>query len=160
MLLFTDCSVSPKTRSGVGGYLLLADLDVSSEDVIQLKSFEDVSSTELELRTLLWGLNSLDQPVENLKIYTDSQNIAGLLNRRKRLVQKVFQNSSGNALKHAEIYQEFFQLADELNFEVIKVKGHSRRNEKTKLEIIFSLLDRATRKELRQKAFSAPEDFE
>jgi ribonuclease HI len=153
MHLFTDGSVHTTFRKGVGGYLMIENLESpleQAEDTICLKSFENTSSTELELRTLLWALDEIENLTEGFKIYTDSQNIAGLLDRRKRLEQKEFQNSSGNALKHAEIYQEFFQLADELNFEVIKVKGHSRKNEKTKLEIIFSLLDRATRKELRR----------
>lgn len=151
MHLFTDCSVSPKTHTGVGGYLYLEDRNEATEDSIELKSFENVSSTELELRTLLWALNSIENLTEGLLIFTDSQNIVGLLDRRERLEQKEFRNATGKVLKHAEIYQEFFQLSDKLNFEVIKVRGHSRKSEKTNLERIFSLLDRATRKELRRR---------
>lgn len=151
MHLFTDCSVAPQTRSGIGGYLYLEDLNEVSADSIQLKSFENVSCTELELRTLLWALNSLEYRGKALKVYTDSQNITGLLNRRQRLEQKEFRNASGKVLKHAEIYREFYQLADELNFEVIKVRGHCRKSEKTDLERIFSVLDRRTRNELRRQ---------
>jgi len=151
MHLFTDCSVAPQTRSGIGGYLYLEDLNEVSADSIQLKSFENVSCTELELRTLLWALNSLKFRGKDLKIYADSQNITGLLDRRQRLEQKEFRNASGKVLKHAEIYREFYQLADELSFEVIKVRGHSRKSEKTELERIFSVLDRRTRNELRRQ---------
>jgi ribonuclease HI len=154
MHLFTDCSVAPRKRIGVGGYLWVESIENSSNllaDKIKLNTFENVSSTELELRTLLWALESFSKSGHELYIYTDSQNIVSLLDRRKRLEKNVFRNASGKLLKHNVIYREFYQMADDLNFDVIKVKGHCRSAEKSGPERIFSLLDRSTRKELRKQ---------
>lgn len=154
MHLLTDCSVSPHVRFGIGGYLCIENFEEPVEKLIesiQLKSFEGVTSTELELKTLIWALNDFKMPPKNLFVYTDSQNIAGLLKRRNRLEENDFRNNLGGVLKHAKIYKAFYRLIDELKFEVIKVKGHSKSNDQSEEERIFSLLDRCTRKELREQ---------
>ena len=116
---------------------------------IQLKAFERVTSTELELQTLLWALKSLGKPKTDLFVYTDSQNIVSLIDRRRRLEENGFRNASGASLKQAQLYKGFYQLLDDLKFKVIKVRGHSPSGSKSKIERIFSLLDRRTRRELR-----------
>ncbi len=153
MKLFTDSSVSPDTGFGVGGYLLLQRAGKSSEalsDSVQLKSFKDVSSTELELRTLIWALSELEEEIESLSVYTDSQNILNLIERRERLEKSDFRNSSCVELKHASLYREFYVLLDEMGFEVNKVRGHSRIKDRNEIEKVFSVIDRMTRKELRE----------
>jgi len=154
MHLFTDCSVSPRTGRGIGGYLCMESTSDPSESLaesIELKTFKKVSSTELELRTLLWALKTVEKTGETLFIYTDSQNIAGLPHRRKRLEEDDYRNSSGEVLQHKKIYKEFYRMMDKFNFEVIKVKGHSPSDQKDEIEDLFSLLDRSTRKELRRQ---------
>ncbi|GHC11582.1 ribonuclease HI [Cerasicoccus arenae] len=154
MYLFTDCSVSVQKNIGVGGYLFIEDPEGSLENLenyICLNVFEGVTSTEAELRTLIWALNDLEEPTENISVYTDSQNIVSLLERRGRLEGNDFRNSSGEELKHGKSYKEFYKLLDDLNFNVTKVRGHTPVNERNKIEITFSLLDRKTRKELRSR---------
>ena len=65
-LLFTDVSLNPKMKIGIGAYLLIPediiknapDL-ISKPDIInqiEVKKFENVSSTKLEIETVLWAL--------------------------------------------------------------------------------------------------------
>ncbi|MCH6255790.1 hypothetical protein MLD52_04480 [Puniceicoccaceae bacterium K14] len=153
MNLLTDCSVSPKTGYGIGGYIFLQDFDTPLEHLnnsIQLKKFSNVTSTELELKTLLWALAELKGSAINCIIYTDSQNITRLPGRRARLEENGFKNSSGRDLKLRDAYLSFFKQMDGLKFEVNKVKGHSPNHHKNQLEKVFSLIDKKTRKSLRE----------
>ncbi len=138
----------------MGGYLLLESVEAVSDSLserIRLKAFSDVSSTELELRTLTWALSDLGAPIEGLRVYTDSQNILGLVDRRERLERNEFSSRSGERLKHAALYQEFYALLDDMGFEVSNVKGHRPSKDRSDLEKAFSLVDRLTRRELRKR---------
>lgn len=154
MKLLTDCSVSSDADLGIGGYLLIEDSDVNLERLsqhVRIKAFRNATSTELELRTLLWALSELDNPIVELTIYTDSQNILSLVERRERLEQKDFRNRSGVELKHSKIYREFYEVMDDMDFHLVKVRGHCQVEKRNKIERIFSLIDRMTRMELRKQ---------
>ena len=152
MYLLTDCSVSRQAEFGIGGYLLIQNfeqsLDSGSEN-IRLTRFEGASSSELELRTLLWALSERGSESRKLKVVTDSQNIVGLAERRNRLERTNFRNGKGERLRLADHYRQFFRFFDEYAFDVFKVKGHTRKSEQSEIERLFSFLDRSVRKELR-----------
>ncbi len=153
MYLFTDCSVSPKSGLGVGAYLWVQDLGTlveSFSESIRFNTFEGVTSTELELRTLLWALGECGRAATKATIFTDSQNIVGLPNRRDRLEKSNFQNGSGDRLNLSDLYEDFFRLADEYTFDVYKVRGHTRNSERSDSERLFSFLDKRVRMELRK----------
>jgi ribonuclease HI len=160
--LFTDVSAHPKLRLGVGAFLALpssftglsADPIQSSSisDNIRAKRFEVGASTTLELLTALWAIEecrSDPQPCR-ISLYSDSQCIAGLIQRRRRLEAKGFlSNNTGQPLANAGLYRRFYALHDELAFEVIKVPGHTLSGSHTAVQRIFSFVDRKAREELR-----------
>ena len=76
---------------GCGAYLLVnenEEFNASLKDRIKTKTFTNTSSTKLELQTLLCALGELEDASEKIIIYTDSQNIIGLPNRRSNLEAK------------------------------------------------------------------------
>ncbi len=145
LLLFTDGSVHPTSRIGYGAYLAVTDESADRE--VHVKRFEDTSSSQLEIETLLWALRKT-QP-QTVTLYTDSQNIIGLPDRRERLKKQEYRSKSGARLNHAELYQEFFTLTDQFNYTLVKVKGHRRAHQKTPIDRLFTLVDRASRQALR-----------
>ncbi|MEE9368113.1 MAG: RNase H family protein [Pontiella sp.] len=150
LLLFTDGSAHPTSRIGYGAYLAIPDLNVDFEMVetrVQLKRFENTSSTRLEIETLIWALQET-QP-QTVIVYTDSQNIIGLPDRRERMEKHGYRSKAGVQLKHAELYQDFFRMTDSLNFTLVKVKGHNRSHQKSQIDQLFTLVDRASRRALR-----------
>lgn len=149
MQLFTDGSVHPQSKVGYGAYLIAeADADPAGlKDKIQVRRFENTSSTRLELETLIWALQQL-RPDE-IEIYSDSQNIIGLPGRRIRLEQRQYCSTGGIPLKNAVLYQEFFRITDQFNCTFIKVKGHRKTKEKSRIDQLFTLVDRASRSALR-----------
>ena len=151
--LFTDSSVNPQEKVGFGAYLLLKENNISFEDMkkdIKTKRFEDTSSTKLELQTLLWSLEEINDKDVIIEIYTDCQNIIGLQDRRERLEKNNFHSSAGKLMNNHDLYKEFFEKLDELNLTFIKVKGHKKTSLKDEIDNIFNLVDKASRNALRE----------
>lgn len=151
-MLFTDGSVNTKSKMGCGAYLVVDDNNDNIELLkVKITFFKNTSSTKLELQTLLWALNNLLNIDNKIFIYTDSQNIIGLGNRRKKLEENNFYSGKGKRLNNYELYQQFYKLSDQLNFELIKVEGHLISSKKSNIDKLFSIVDKASRKALREK---------
>ncbi len=151
--LFCDGSCNPQEKIGYGAYILIGDDNfdlISLKTKIISKKFENTSSSKLEIETLLWALNDIDIKDCIIEVYTDCQNIIGLENRREKLEKNNFQTSSGKLINYYELYKEFFEKSDELNLSFIKVKGHKKSSLKDELDTIFNLVDKASRKALRE----------
>ena len=83
-------------------------------------------------------------------MYTGSQNIIGLQARRKRIEKNDYHSNKNKRLNNYELYQEFFRMTDQLDCELVKVRGHLASNQKNDVDRIFTLVDRASRNALRR----------
>jgi ribonuclease HI len=159
--LFTDVSLSPGLKLGVGAFVMLTAsfLDESSGAVgrpeiaaqIKVRRFKDTSSTRLELQTVLWALAENRQCTNGrLTIYSDSQCVTGLLKRKHRLLAGgFFSKKTNQQLRNASLYRAFFEFQDELGFQVVKVEGHSKVRTHDTIQRIFSFVDKEARKALK-----------
>lgn len=152
--LFTDGSVNPSYQIGYGAYLLVASdtrqTDTLAADV-KTKRFEQTSSTKLELQTLLWALNDIDTSKGHVTVYTDSQNIIGLPERRERFEKNDYMTKKNRLIANHALYREFYEITDRLKCDFVKVRGHKQSHEKDAIDRIFTLVDRASRDALRTK---------
>ena len=154
MILFTDGSVNTQTHIGFGAYLVVSEPGISVDLLrsrVKVRSFEHTSSTKLELETLLWALSDV-QPLSGSRVtvYTDSQNIMGLPQRRERLEKNDYFTKKNKRLRNYELYQQFYRIIDQLTCEFVKVDGHKVANQKDDIDHLFTLVDRASRNALRQ----------
>ena len=150
--LFTDGSVNPKSNVGYGAYLAVLGEVPYSESFkadVKVKEFEHTSSAKLEIQTLIWALSSIQKPVGKLIVYTDSQNIVGLKARRRRLDINDYLSKKNKPIKNSVLYQKFFYLIEQLDCEFKKVKGHKPSRLKDEADRFFTLVDKASRKALR-----------
>jgi len=157
--LFTDVSLNPGRKLGVGACLVLpASLLIEKSEVadrVKVRRFEDTSSTKLEIQTVLWALEEYRNGPEmpgpgKLYLYSDSQCVSGLLKRRPGLFAGDFLSKrSKRPLRNSTLYRAFYEFHDELGFEVIKVRGHSRTRPNDSAHRIFSFVDKEARKALR-----------
>ncbi|MDF7800399.1 hypothetical protein P4C99_13055 [Pontiellaceae bacterium B1224] len=145
MQLFTDGSVHPPSGIGYGAYL--AVIDSTAKHEVKVRRFEKTSCSQLEIMTLIWALREL-QP-ETVTIYTDSQTIIGLPARRNRFEEREYLTRQNKPVRHADLYRTFFMLTDPIDCTFIKVKGHRVSHEKTNIDRLFTLVDRAARQALR-----------
>ena len=151
-ILFTDGSVHTQSGVGYGAYLVLSEPLSDHEkpaSFIHTRKFDQASSSRLELQTMLWALKEIAGNEGKMIVYTDSQTIIGLTDRRARLEQKEFRSSKGIPLKNADLYREFYKLTDHLECEFVKVKGHKPGKSKDEIDRLFAMVDKAARKALR-----------
>jgi ribonuclease HI len=162
--LFTDVSLNPKLKLGVGAYLVVPtsflkvsphSLEISElAERLVVRRFEGTSSTTLEVRTVLWAIEDYRNELKVsglrlLHVYSDSQCVVGLLRRRPGLEVKGFHCKRTNRLlKNASLYRKFYEFYDKLGFEVIKVAGHSRSCSYDTVHRVFSFVDKKVRKAL------------
>lgn len=83
--------------------------------------------------------------INEIRLYTDSQNIITLPSRRERLEGANFYSKKNKLLANHDVYREFFSMLDRVTFSLIKVAGHKPNCEKNDIDKIFSLVDRAAR---------------
>jgi ribonuclease HI len=177
--LFIDGSVDTRSKVGVGAYLLLSDTHAPLDSLLErvkLKQFDNTSSTKLELQTLLWALDAEELGEDHiLTIYTDSQNIISLPDRQTRLESSNYISRKNTPLANTELYKAFYQLSDDRSrslknsssnsstdaetsnkYILVKLKGHKALSEKDKFDQLFSLVDRAARRGLREVILANP----
>jgi ribonuclease HI len=152
LFLFTDGSVNTKTNAGWGAFLAVFDNEVPPEKLIKkvkLKRFERTSSSKLEIQTLIWALSEVLDFKGKVTVYTDSQTIVGLPDRRVRLEKNDYLSKSGRLINSHELYREFFAITDQINCEFIKIKGHNKTSLKDNVDWLFTIVDRASRNAVR-----------
>ncbi len=152
--LFTDSSVNPQEKIGFGSFLIIEDENLSLENLkktIKTKKFENTSSTKLELQTLLWALDEIENKNSLIEIYTDCQNIINLKDRREKLEKNEYKSSKDKLINNHELYKLFFEKSDKLDLVFIKVKGHKKNSLKDEIDTIFNLVDKASRNALRNQ---------
>jgi ribonuclease HI len=153
LMLFTDGSVNTQSNIGYGAYLAVSERGLSLNSVrmsVKVRRFEHTSSTKLELQTLLWALNDIQALGRKVILYTDSQNILGLQGRREQFEKNDYRSKKNKRLNNYELYQEFYRMIDHLDCELVKVRGHQVSNQKDDISKLFTLVDRAARKALRE----------
>jgi len=152
LILLTDGSVSTLSNIGYGAYLAVSERGLSLALLrtrVKVRRFENTSSTKLELQTLLWALSDIQALGSKVIVYTDSQNIMGLQGRRDRFEQNDYRSRENKHLKNYELYREFYRMIDQLDCELVKVRGHQVSNQKDDIDRLFTLVDRASRNALR-----------
>lgn len=151
--LFTDGSYNPATKTGCGAYIAVTDTGVSPEllrEQVKVRRFENTTSVRLELETLLWAFQEVGQREERIIVYTDSQNIMNLQERRKRIEENNYQSGKGRMLKNADLYMKFFIVTERFKPVFIKVQGHMTSKEKGATDKLFALVDKESRRALRK----------
>ncbi|MDP4982438.1 hypothetical protein [Pseudoalteromonas tunicata] len=165
-LLLIDGSVHPPSKMGVAGYRLITDgyyeaycdIGYGQGELFYglcIKSFQNTSSTHLEINGALWALDQVTHYSGALAIVSDCQTLCQLPLRRARLEAGQFCNQHGQLLALSEAYQKLFSYSDRLLEKTgqplgfIQLKGHSKVSERNSLQIEFAKLDQAVRKELR-----------
>lgn len=149
LLIFTDGSVNPQTKVGFGAFLKVNSEDIHNSQELKVQKFNNSSSTKLELQTLIWALSSINSASIPIIVYTDSQNIIGLPDRKQKLENTNYVSSKGKLFANHELYKQFYTLAENLNIELVKLVGHLKSRDKTEIDKLFNIVDKASRKALR-----------
>lgn len=154
MYIFTDASVSPKSKKGIGCYIIMNNLDefVNKKNIICLE-FDNVSSTIAELKTIEHILNQIELKYDtfseclNITMYTDCENFVKLINKRQ--YDKKLKNHT-----NYDWYQKIIRSVNKFKINIVWVKGHSKQENKHEIyQKNFSIVDKYCRRTLRDYKF-------
>ena len=152
--MFVDASFSKIQGVGVGGMLVVEDLDGDSP-LIETRVFKVKNNIRAELASTIWALETFKERQAAhcgaLKLYLDCASIINLVQRRQKLEANAFMSARKKAvLPNADLYKRFYELYDETDTEIIRVKGHSPSVSHTPWQKKFACVDRFARAELRR----------
>ncbi len=168
IIIFTDAATSPTMHIAIGAFLFLDqqqmqsfaecsinDLYYKLRDEIIYHQYSSKKSTWSETKTVIDSLKYIHKKfntIPNVEIYTDCQSLCDLLGKRKEKLQKNnFITRTGKVLQNADLYQELFLIAEKFKIQTFKIKGHhSKSNRMSLQEKIFDVLDKFSRKKLRE----------
>ena len=154
--IFSDASFDPRSRIGIAGVWILADLLQASqnENSIQTKIFYETNCTRLELESILWSFDLVREAGRleiEVEIFTDCKTAVDLPARRARLESRNFLSQKTQLpLNNADLYQEFFKTYDTFAPKLHWIKGHKPLQNQNEIERIFSAVDKETRRQLRE----------
>jgi ribonuclease HI len=155
--VFCDGSFNAHKNRGVGAILILSSLEFEelregTEFPILTKVIDSNSISRVEITTALWALADSRLESKEITLFTDCKTLEGLPSRRKRLEAKSFKSGrTGKLLSHADLYQEFYEVYDNLHPEIVWIKGHSKAQDQTEFQRVFSFVDKKAREVLRQQ---------
>lgn len=168
IVIFTDASTSPQKKIAIGAYICLNQIEINqysdcdNRDLydklvkqIIVKQYASKKSTAAEIYTIIDALIYIKNSYgtkQQIIIYTDCQSLCHLLGARGSYLKKNnFMTKTGKILQNTELYKTFFAIADQLQIQAIKVKGHhAKHNTLSIQEKIFVVIDQFCRKQLRQ----------
>jgi len=64
--------------------------------------------------------------------------------------QNDYGSKKNKHIRNYKLYQEFYKITDQLDCEMLKVRGHMVSNQKDYIDRLFTIVDRASRKALRE----------
>jgi ribonuclease HI len=162
--IYTDASFSKSHEIAIIGFACFSSTleheSVPLMDIgITLSQVNEGNNIRAELRGAIAALEAclIACPKrEQVILYTDCQNIIGLPERREKLERTSYISQSKNKpLANTDLYQEFYSLCDQINPQLIWIKGHtsvanySTESTKNRIQKNFSYLDKEVRKFLR-----------
>jgi ribonuclease HI len=152
--MFVDASFSKTHGIGVGGMLVVEDLEGGSP-LIETRVFEEKNNIRAELASTIWALETFKKEYGTahceIKLYSDCASVVNLVQRRKKLEANAYMSArTGAVLSNADLYKKFYKLHDEINPEIIWVKGHSPSSSHTHWQKKFASVDRFARAELKR----------
>ena len=148
--VYSDASFNPKTKSGVAGFIITSNANASLE--IKTEIIKHTTCTRLELQGIIWALRYIDENLSaaSITLYTDCKTACDLLRRRSKLECVDFSSGkTGEPLKNADVYKEYFKLLDKLKPELVWVKGHMPHKQRDHIQSTFAQLDKHVRQALR-----------
>lgn len=124
--LFTDGSFEPQITYGAWVALILKN---EKEHILSGES-ENSSQHKMELQAVIQGLNYIIENYGykyNIYLYTDSEYVEKLLQRKEKLTRNKYLTKKGHPIKHTSDIKQFYTLEEQLSLTITQVSGHQKK---------------------------------
>lgn len=126
--IFTDGSCHTELKTGGWAAMLLI-----GEEKVVLEGIEsDTTHNRMELLAVLEAgdyIKSRNIRFNKINIYSDSQYVVNITERRIKLKQNYFLTNKGTPIQNSDLVQRLVELIDNYNINFIKVVAHQKKTE-------------------------------
>ncbi|HEY4787921.1 MAG TPA: ribonuclease H [Bacteroidales bacterium] len=149
--IFTDGSCHTQIRQGAWVAIILH----AGAQIILKGEAESTTHNRMELIAVIKAIEYVDEKQfkGQLIVYTDSQYVCRLSERKTRLRQNHFLTNKGSLIQNTDLIQALIRHIESHNIRFIKVKAHQKTD--TESSIYSSQADMLSRKMVRNKTRSA-----
>ena len=147
--VFTDGSYEPQIAYGAWAALII----FNGNDQMLSGTSEQSSQHKMELQAVIQSLEYIIEHLGNdipVKLYTDSEYVENLLNRKEKLLKNDFITKKGNNIKHTADIKHFYQLEEQLNITITRVPSHQKKGV-SRISDNNRRVDKLARKLVKQK---------
>ncbi len=122
--IFTDGSCNPTYNIGTWAAILLCG---DKKFVITGESLH-TTHQRMELLAVIEAITFADEKLENhpLDIYTDSQYVVRLIDRKDKLTKNQFITKKGNLLNNSDLIERLIHQIETHKLNFVKVKAHQK----------------------------------
>jgi ribonuclease HI len=122
--IYTDGSCHTQYTIGAWAAILLA----SSEKIILKGEAQDTTHNRMELLAVINAIEFADEKFKNasLVVYTDSQYVERIPERKEKLKKNNFLTKKGTPLQNYDLVQQLICQIESHTIEFVKVKAHQR----------------------------------
>jgi ribonuclease HI len=85
----------------------------------------------MELLAVIRAINFLQdhyKEITAIKIYSDSQYVTGLEQRKEKFISLGFESKKGKPLHNADLVKQLLTMYESYSVETVKIKAHQKRN--------------------------------
>lgn len=139
--IYTDGSCHTQLKIGAWAAIIIVN---NKKEILKGKEFE----TTHNRMELLAVINSIKHVLANyaniksLRIYSDSQYVVNLNNRKEKLLANKFITKKGKGLNNADLLAELITYMEKPNIEFVKVKAHQKQTEVENINIEVDIIVR------------------
>jgi ribonuclease HI len=141
--IYTDGSCN--TQNGLGAWVAII---LSGEEKTVLSGrVPDTTHNRMELYAVIAGIGHAGKGFKSLRIFSDSQYVTGLMERREKLIAAGFNTRKGTKMRNADLVKEFYALSEHIGLTFIKVKAHQKKGIDVNFNIEADILVRRIMRE-------------
>lgn len=125
IIIFTDGSCH--TQLKIGAWVAL--IFVGDKKIILQNVVKNTTHNRMELSAVIYAVHYVTENnivYSGIEIYSDSQYVIGILDRKEKLKKNYFMTKSGNVMQNAELVQGLVTLIESFPLTFIKVKAHQK----------------------------------
>ena len=123
--IYTDGSCNSNFEIGAWAAIIFID----NEKVLLNGVQENTTHNRMELIAVIEAINyvlKMQSKIGLIRIFTDSQYVAGIPLRAEKLISKKFVTKKGKNIQNIDLIKTFISLIRQSNIEFVKVKAHQK----------------------------------
>jgi len=151
IIAYTDGSCHTQIKTGAWASII----NLEGEKIKLSGVEQNTTHNRMEIKACIESIKYIIEKntvLGAIQIYTDSQYVVGLLERKNKLKATGFQTKAGNSIQNTDLVQELIILLEKYPIKLIKVKAHQKKDETENLNIE---VDKMVRRLLRQEIFNS-----